>query len=224
MDLPIRNLIALRPKDFFPPNATWRNAVKGLHCEGWDDCRTDIVRYFTSEIRDEFFPAPNAYLNLRIGFTGGAAFCKLGNHRAAAAKAWLAANYGEDAILKKVRCFYRPISPPLKPLLKKCITGSSTLKFAHVDDKQVYLRDIGIHKLILVTHKRSPQELYSLDTTEDRLDKIHPSKCFIKRKLKFDLRSKCLRLDFTEVPANLIEIMLNSGSILSQIEENAKDE
>jgi len=214
LDLHISDLIALRPRDFYDPGSSWRNAAQKLHCQGWDQFRDDIVRYFTSDLKDHSFPAPNSHQELRIGFTGGAIYCKLGNHRAVAAKAWLASNHGENALFKKAKCYYRNICPPLKELMRECINEGYILKHAFVAYKNRSIREWGVRNLILVERNVSSCDLYSLDTIFDRLELIEPSKNIIIRVIKSDLRSKCLRLDFKVIPHRLIQIMLNDSKAI----------
>ncbi|UFH50975.1 hypothetical protein [Pseudomonas sp. KNUC1026] len=212
VDIPIRKLIALRRREFYAPCATWREAALSLHCKGWDPFRADIVRYFTSDLMDKPFPAPGAEGELRIGFAGGAIYCKLGNHRAVAAKAWLAGNFGENEVFKKAKCFYRKIIPSLKDLMKRCLKEGSTLKYASVSTDHTYLRAHGICDLFMVKSKCSGFEIYELDNTLGTLTPIAPSENPIHRILRLDLRSKCARLKFEKIPVKLIETMLDDSA------------
>jgi len=218
LDLPISSIVALRPSDFFRQGATWRSAAQGLHCEGWDRCRDSIVRYFTSNLEDSLFPAPYSYQELRIGFTGGAVYCKLGNHRTAAAKAWLASHYGEEAIFKQANCYYRPVKYSLKRLMEECIDEGSTLKFFYYTTdrfgfKNKLLRKAGIQYLVLVEHASSSCDLYILDSDSENLVPVSPGRNAVSRLLKIDFRSKCLRLDFKVVPVTLMKMMLDENPI-----------
>lgn len=215
LDIPIRDLIALRQRDFYTSGSTWREAALGLHCNAWDGFRDKIVDYFLSDLKDNPFPAPDSYQELRIGFTGGAMYCKLGNHRAVAAKAWLARNHSEDAIFKKAKCYFYTVSQPLKELMVQSIKSGSRLKHAFVSHEHVSIRDAGICHLIIVEHKSSSRDLYSLDTEIDRLDLILPSNNLITRLFRNDLRSKCLRLDFKTIAPRLINLILDDGKISS---------
>lgn len=214
LDIQICDLIALRPRDFYDSGSSWRNAAQKLHCQGWDQFRDDIVHYFTSDLKDHPFPAPNSHQELRIGFTGGAIYCKLGNHRAVAAKAWLASNHGENALFKKAKCYYRNICPPLKELMMECISEGHILKHAFVAYKNRSIREHGICNLILVERNTSSCDLYSLDTRFDKLELIEHSRYLIIRVTKSDLRSKCLRLDFKVIPPRLMQIMLNDSKAI----------
>ena len=208
LDVPIRSLIALRSRKLYAPGDTWRKAALNLNCEGWAENRFEIIRYFLSDLKNNSFPVLSSDQELRIGFTGGAIYCKLGNHRIVAAKAWLANNYSEYSILKKAKCYYREICPPLKELMNKCLEEGSTMHYASVSHDFKYLRKHNILGLIKV--KKSPWniDIYILDTQFDTLKLVPPSKNLISRVLKLDLRSKCSRPKFKTIPTKLIRIML----------------
>lgn len=211
LDIPIENLIALRSRDFYAPGSSWRKAALSLHCRGWDEFRADIVRYFTSDLLDKSFPPLDSHEELRIGFTGGAIYCKLGNHRAVAAKAWLAHNCSERAILKKAKCYYRKICPPLRELMNKCLAEGSTLKYAHVSSDCGYLRGRNICDVIMVKKRFLCFEIYNLNTEAETLELVVPGKNLIFRLLKLDLLLRCSRLKFKKIPTRLIEIMLDES-------------
>src|SRR5690554_1767423 len=215
LDIPIRDLIALRQRDFYKSGSTWREAALGLHCNAWDGFRDKIVDYFLSDLKDNPFPAPNSSQELRIGFAGGAMYCKLGNHRVVAAKAWLARNYSEDAILKKAKCYFYTVSQPLKELMEQSIKSGSRLKHAFVPYEYASIRDEGICHLITEEHKSLSCDLYSLNKKTDRLDLILPSNKPITRLFRNDLRAQCLRLDFKTIAPSLIKLILDDGNIPS---------
>ncbi|EDL70732.1 MULTISPECIES: hypothetical protein [Vibrio harveyi group] len=216
LDVPIKSLVALGPREFFEFGSSWREAVKGLHCDGWDDYYDEIVDYFTSALKDKSFPAPKSSQELRIGFTGGAIYCKLGNHRAVAAKAWLAYHQGEDAIFKLARCFYRPVKPVLRELMERCLTDGDKLKFFYYDPPKNSRQDVfpkteNIYYLVLVEKGSSESELYILDG--EKLVMITPKTGFFAAFSKGDLYSKCRKLRFKDVPPPLMEMMLNDGEV-----------
>lgn len=208
LDISIRSLIALRSRELYAPGDTWRKAALNLKCEGWAENRSKIIRYFLSDLANNSFPVLSSQQELRIGFTGGAIYCKLGNHRIVAAKAWLANNYSEHSILKKAKCYYREICPPLKKLMNKCLEEGTTLHYASVPHDFKHLRKYNILDLIKV--KKSPwsNDIYILDTQFDTLKLVPPSSNIIYRLLKLDLRSKCSRPKFKVIPIKLIKIML----------------
>jgi len=220
LDIPIRDLIALRQRDFYTTGSTWRDAALGLHCSGWEEFREKIVHYFVSDLRDNPFPAPNSSQELRVGFTGGAIYCKLGNHRAVAAKAWLASKHNEDEVFRKAKCYFYSVSDPLKKLMTGCLKNGSKLKHAYVPFEHEGIRNEGIFDLIIVENKSSACDLYSLDTETDCLDPIFPSKNPIARLLRNDLRSKCLRLEFKTVPPRLIKLIINDEKTSNLLKTN----
>lgn len=219
LDIPIGTLIALKPRPFYPPGSSWRDAAQKLDCDGWDDCRDEIVDYFTSDLREKPFPAPGASLELRIGFAGGAAYCRLGNHRAAAAKAWLAGNYGENAILKQAKCYYCNIPPRLKSLMRKCLEKGYTLKYSHAPTGHYDLPKHFSCNLVRVERGASQFDIYDLNTFKNSLTLIEPSKNVFSRLFRVDLRSKYSRRDFQEVPASLIKEILDDSKIIKLFEK-----
>ncbi|MBI6703048.1 hypothetical protein [Pseudomonas viridiflava] len=225
VDVPIKSVIALQPRVFYAPESSWRDAVQGLSCDGWATCRDKIVDYFTSDLKDNYFPPYDSKGELRIGFTGGAAYCLLGNHRMAAAKAWLAANYGEEAVLKKAKCYYYEISPPLKALMLECLEKGYALKYAHrptTDDKLPEHLD---HNIVKVEKALCRFDIYKLDTQKDSLACIKPSPNPLSRLFRMDTRSKYSRRKFQEVPATLLQKMLDDGEAIKMFEDsNCKPE
>lgn len=214
LDIPIGKLIALKPeKKFYPPGSSWRDAVKGLHYDGWDQSRNEIVRYFTSDLLDKPFPAERSSSELRIGFVGGAVYCRLGNHRAAAAKSWLAGNQGESAVFKKARAYYLNIVPKLKELMQMCVEKGYGLKYSHAPSNHSTLPIHFSYNLVMVEKEASNFDLYDLYSPHDSLEHIEAGSLFF-RLLKIDTRSKCARRQFQEVPIGLIKIMLDDSEAI----------
>jgi len=109
-DVPIGAVVALGRSDFSEDMDTWRTVVKdGLYNE-WD---LPVIDYFESEIRDQDFPAPGAYRDLRLYACGGAVLCSNGNHRLAGAVGWLAATKGSDTVLRKAFMEVAPVREKL---------------------------------------------------------------------------------------------------------------
>lgn len=223
-DIPVESLIALRPRDFYPQGSNWRKATLGLICNGWDKHRDEIVDYFTSPLGLKSFPAPNSELELRIGIIGGAYYCKLGQHRAAAAKAWLSYNRPTSAIFQHASCYYRPIRRSLKLLIAECLKNGAILKYFHDPEpsyktQYTFLSKINVLLLILVEHLDSSCDLYAIFGDHEELVKIRPSNNALPRWLKYDLRSKCLRLAYKVMPIELMQIMLDDQRVLGLIEK-----
>lgn len=101
-DVPIRAIFDLAHKNFLQdvPVWTWRAAATEGLSNTWSNF---VLDFFESEIRDAQLPADGSHSNLRLWSVGGAVRCENGIHRTTGAVTWLAAKYGEDAILKKVR-------------------------------------------------------------------------------------------------------------------------
>ncbi|WP_447773297.1 hypothetical protein [Aeromonas veronii] len=224
LDLPIKSIIALQPRDCFTFGSSWRDAVQGLHCQGWSDHRDEIINYFTSEIKDHSFPTPDSHLELRVGITGGATYCKLGMHRMIAAKAWLAYNHGENATLKQVHCFYRPLIESVKKIMEECVDKGYSLKFYHNstgnENERARSKAIGFDYLVLVEKNNSVRDLYMLDKYSETLEPIKHCKNFFKTICRLDLRSKLLRLKFKEVPLALMKMMLDDRQFDGFFEKN----
>jgi hypothetical protein len=214
LDIPIGKLIALKPEiKFYTPGSSWRDAAQGLHCDGWDKSRDEIVSYFTSDLLDKSFPAKGSSSWLRIGFVGGAVYCRLGNHRAAAAKAWLAGNHGESAVFKKAKSYYCDIVPKLKELMQMCVEKGYGLKYSHAPSNHATLPIHFSYNLVMVEKGVSNFDLYDLYSPHDLLEPIEAGSLF-SRLLKIDTRSKCARRQFQEVPIDLIKIMLDDSEAI----------
>lgn len=107
VDVPIKAIIDIGHKNFLrqeveEDNAiwTWRTAATKRLRNTWSNF---VLDYFESKIRDAPLPADGSHSNLRLWTVGGAVICENGIHRTTGAIAWLAAKYGEGAVLKKVR-------------------------------------------------------------------------------------------------------------------------
>ncbi|MEE4665198.1 hypothetical protein V2J91_05150 [Pseudomonas alliivorans] len=212
VDLPIGDLVALQSRKFYPQGATWREAAKGLDCEGWGEQRKAIIKYFESDLEDNKFPAPGALGYLKINFVGGAAYCNIGNHRVVAMKAWLARFHGEHSAFKRVSCQYQDIYPPLKKLMVTCQNNGCTMEYAFVPNDRDDIRySTGAHYLILVKRSWWRKEIYALDSYRDVFHRIYPSGNLILRLLRQDNRSKCLRFHFEKLSPSLVERVLNNA-------------
>ncbi|MBB3268726.1 hypothetical protein FHW79_006401 [Azospirillum sp. OGB3] len=100
LDVPVTAVVALGRSRLIKPGATWRRIVdEHLTDDTWTD---RVFDYIESEIRKQRFPAKGADGVLMLDACGGAVACSNGNHRLAAAIAWLAARHGDDAVLRKV--------------------------------------------------------------------------------------------------------------------------
>lgn len=230
LDVPISRLIGLLPRKYYSSNTTWRKAVKGLKCEGWEEVEDEIEDYFTSKLNNREFPVAGSEGELRFGSTGDAIFCEIGNHRASAAKAWLAYNQNEEAIFNNVYCCYRPLREPIKKLIEQCLKEGSQLK-VFVQRKQgsfnIYKRfgGGGLSNLILVNRNNGGIELYNI-LSEKRLELLSPRKNFLSFILKWSFPTNLLCLGFKDVSPNLMKKMLNDDSFfkLAQNEHDGLNE
>ncbi|WP_404398531.1 hypothetical protein [Idiomarina loihiensis] len=219
LDIPIRDIIALRERDFYQAGSSWRQAVVGLDCYGWDDVRDSIVDYFTSDLRDNAFPAPGSSGELRIGFVGGAAYCRLGNHRLAAAKAWLAYNCGEDAFLKKASCYYKPIFPEVENLMERCLVDGLTMKYAFLSldeggKKYDCLRNANLRRFLCVEERGRLPEIFVIES-DGKLSRIPNEGNFFRRIFNSGFYSKATSLNYEVVPSALIKLMLDKSKVIN---------
>ncbi|WP_420213444.1 hypothetical protein ACN8ZM_40235 (plasmid) [Burkholderia aenigmatica] len=106
LDVPVRSIVGLFHRSFAPDARTWRELLAGLHGKGWGP---ETLRYFESELGDDFFPAPCSAYGLRLRSWGGALVCSNGMHRLVAGACWLAARQGDNATFRKVRVEYHPL-------------------------------------------------------------------------------------------------------------------
>ncbi|WP_439885870.1 hypothetical protein ACTACK_13570 [Pseudomonas syringae] len=212
VDLPIGHLVALQSRDFYPQGSTWREAAKGLECEGWDQQRKAIVKYFESDLKQNKFPAPGARDHLKINFTGGAAYCNIGNHRVVAMKAWLARFHGELSVFKRVSCQYQDVYTPLKQLMMICQKNGYIMGHAFVsNDRDDIRKNTGAHDLILVKRSWWRREIYALDSQRDVFYRMSPSGNLILRLLRLDNRSKCLQFKFETLSPLLVDRILDEA-------------
>ena len=212
IDLPISEIHALDNREFLTPNVTWRDSVKGLKCEGWDDVADQVREYFTSELYEKLFPTPGAQRPLTMGFTGGAPHCLFGNHRLSAGKALLAKT-SEDSKLYKVKCLYRPVKEAIKSVLEECLKNGDTLKYYHlpVDNctgRYKFFYDEGYRNFLRVDSVNQKTKIYVFGEYFDCF-KVQYTFPFLPRIFKSDMYSLCKRLSFRTIPNYLIEQILD---------------
>jgi len=129
---------------------TWKEAVDKLECKDWDEVK--IVNWFTTPIFDTPFPVEESKSELRIGIVGGARYCKLGNHRLAAAKVWMFDKRPKQPTLQKVHYYYYPVEPTAIRLLRDGLRKNVNVSFG--------FDDIGLKNLFVQYTKK--WELYQL--------------------------------------------------------------
>jgi|GEM_PF-5951866 len=215
LDVAISNIHALCSNKAYRLGVTWRTAVSGLDCNGWEEKRDEIIGYFTQPTVGQDFPTAAEGVYLKVRFVGGALYCVIGNHRLLAAKVWLACNYRENAILRAVECSYSPINPDLKPYFERALKGECKLRYAFISaDQRQFLRKYNLPQManiLCVDTKKGSPELF--DITNNQMKKIRFEGTWFNRKmnkLKFSLR---MLFKYDLVPFKLIETMLNEGAV-----------
>lgn len=185
--LEINSLERNEEHSFFNCN-TWKEAVEKLECKEWDEAK--VINWFTTPIFDTPFPVEDSKSELRIGIVGGARFCKLGNHRLAAAKVWMLDNKPKQPTLQKVHYYYYPVEPTAIRLLRDGLQNDVHVSFG--------LDGTGL-KHLFVQYKKK-WELYQL---RDGYELIKSGRC----KLMGKLHSRNYTLEL--IPKPLIEVLLN---------------
>jgi hypothetical protein len=205
VDVPLRNVVAMEKKKFNRTGENWRDAAQKLDCEGWSNVKAEIEHYFKSDLRENEFPAPGSQKPLKLYVTGQAAFCKLGNHRLAAAMVWKADAEGYSSELKKAKCYHYRIHPTVVPILRKCEDGKGKLYVYEVDAYQSYIlyERFGFWKLY--RQKRVPLSPIVKDTYDYKL-------IFAGPKLSINLLAK-LSLNFVRIPVRVIELLLKESLV-----------
>ncbi len=127
-DVPLTSIVALSHTNFADHDATtWRELFEGLHCSDWDE---RALTYFESAIGATHFPSATARSTLDLGAYGGAAHCSNGNHRLVAAVVWLAARFGDTAMLRKVRVGYKAAHRPAVELIAEAVRAGKRVDIA----------------------------------------------------------------------------------------------
>ncbi|NTY41149.1 hypothetical protein [Burkholderia diffusa] len=128
-DVPLTSIVALSHKNFATGAMTWRELFDGLQCSDWDE---RALTYFESEIGATLFPSATARRTLDLSAHGGAVHCSNGNHRLVAAVVWLAARFGDSAVLRKVRVGYTTTHRPAVALIANAARNGKRVDIASV--------------------------------------------------------------------------------------------
>ncbi|PCE30227.1 hypothetical protein BZL54_21275 [Burkholderia ubonensis subsp. mesacidophila] len=128
-DVPLTSIVALSHKNFATGATTWRELFDGLQCSDWDE---RALTYFESEIGATLFPSATARRTLDLSAYGGAVHCSNGNHRLVAAVVWLAARFGDTAVLRKVRVGYTTTHRPAVALIANAVRNGKRVDIASV--------------------------------------------------------------------------------------------
>ncbi len=166
---------------------TWKNAVSKLTCKGWDENK--VVHWFTTPIRDKPFPVKGASSELRIGITGGARFCKLGNHRLAAGKVWMMHNRPQNPTFRDVHYYYYPVEPTAVGLLNRGTSEKCKVSFSKNE-----------HGKYILVEEDGRWEIHEFRGEYLLMD---------SGKSQIGLSLKKRKLEFKEIPVPLIHDLLN---------------
>ncbi|WP_157655433.1 hypothetical protein [Burkholderia ubonensis] len=128
-DVPLTPIVALSHKNFATGATTWRELFDGLQCSDWDE---RALTYFESEIGATLFPSATARRTLDLSAYGGAVHCSNGNHRLVAAVVWLAARFGDTAVLRKVRVGYTTTHRPAVALIVNAVRNGKRVDIVSV--------------------------------------------------------------------------------------------
>lgn len=215
VDAPLKAVVALGRNDFWNKGDTWRSIVGCLTGEGWSE---DVFDYFESELLDNPFPALYSRYELKLMCIGGACSCVNGNHRLAAAKSWLIARHGEEAILKKVKVSYYPIHKALIPLLEKAQAEQADLFISIADYEErrhLTVQSRSVEFFITIAG-RLPQVFAWL---QDELVEVSEPSNIFQRFLPWLVDSWYEKRQWDVVPLSVIVTLLDSGWIEDQLKE-----
>ncbi|EGQ9979473.1 hypothetical protein EM59_016455 [Vibrio parahaemolyticus] len=148
-NVPIRELIAARHRDFYKKGESWRVAAPKMDFPEWE--KTSTIGYFTSPLKGVKFPFNESPRELELMITGGAISCKWGSNRVVAGMVIKAFEEGANAEFEQVCCFYRPLEETLRPVFEKVMTGKAKLSFNSPPNKATAL---------LLTHDNGAWEFY----------------------------------------------------------------
>ncbi|NTS77046.1 hypothetical protein HR060_09190 [Catenovulum sp. SM1970] len=192
-DVPIKDVISLgeTDRDILAKGDTWRTSTYKLHCKSWDQNKAKIFQYFISKQKKRYFPAEGSTNDLHVGYIADVYFCKLGNHRLLAAKAWLNNIIGPNMKIYRVYCTEYTLLPDVKDILKKCIEDSGTIAVCH---KTRYLK-VKSNKGVTLYHKNNDKDSYKKVYNLADLRTL-------PQKLKGTL-------DFREIPIEIVKRLLN---------------
>lgn len=136
LDVPLTSIVGLIHKHFAPNATTWRSLLKGIHGVGWG---WDMLDYLDSEYGDRPPPLDDAAGSLQLQAFGGALICTNGMHRLVAAVCWLAARYGDAAMLRKVPVRYQPANRAAVALMNAVLGAGARLDAARINSRRTVI-------------------------------------------------------------------------------------
>lgn len=211
VDVPVHKLVSLNRRDFWSPGDTWRSATYKLHGEGW---KAQVLKYFESQIKDQWFPAPNSTEPLTLRSFGGLVECSVGNHRIIAARSWLTAKYGCAAYFNSVRVRAFSIPPCVVRFLEEAVQEGSDVLISNISSQEIANFKYGDSYIELLLRKASDK--YTIHGWLD--DEIKPiRRTFLQRNFPIFFPSRFYRRKWYRLPCRLAKMILDDAWITSQI-------
>lgn len=214
-NIPFENVVGLEKRNEFKDCVTIRDTAYRLHCEGWDERKTEVLAYFNSPLRDNEFPVTGSRKPLTMHAIGDAAYCFLGNHRLPAMFVYNAYSSNFDEVLKEVKCTKYGVNESLFEILTLVSKGEGRLYYYHVDsyDKFILL-ETGL-RWTLYRNKRS---LGQSDKEDFYFHKVCSGFFEWSQKIAFCLFSPVPKSSYKELPQRISRLFLGD-SLLNDAEE-----
>ena len=206
-DVPLRNIIALGRRDFWEYGDSWRDATLRLHGRSWSG---KVFPYFEGALEEKPFPADESLYQLRLTCIGGACECGNGNHRLVAAKAWLAAQYGDAASLKKAKVSHYPIRADIKPILDEAQNRDECLWISPVGFHQRSFTRVG-DEAVNAFYRLGDTNQYLWASTDSAVFRVRDSRTWVQKCLPWlDRNTQPLR-DWDMLPKEVVNAILDDA-------------
>jgi hypothetical protein len=211
LDVPIESVVALGHRNDFG-NGSWRDAVAALHGTGWEE---DIFRYFDSPLLERSFPAANSRYQLRMTCVGGASECDNGNHRLAAAMAWLGHRDGAAACLRMVHITAYRLDPTVRYAIQSLAERGRSLFLGLRRHDRADISGIGSDIKIAFSRENDRESIHAIRGAE--LASIQQRRYLLER-LSSPRREDDLTYQFIwhELPPPVLRALLNDGWVNRQ--------
>lgn len=161
MDVQLSSIKGLSKDDFYPFGSNWRKAIHGLKCVGWEKVQDEIIEYFTSNEQGREFPTDGSEKEMRVHFVGDIAYCGIGNHRLVAAKAWLAHEVGDNALLHNIICSFKEVTPEFKEIFEQSLNQGAKLYYGYTGQWGIH-DSRNIRNILRIDLKRSVSKFYEI--------------------------------------------------------------
>lgn len=199
MDIPIDAIVGLHHLNFTKNGATWRESLSGLRGTDWSP---KVFHYFTSEIRDQNFPAIEARRTLHLRCYSGAVTSINGAHRLTGAIAWLCSNQSDSSVLLKVRTSYHIGRERILDKIISISRESQSLEVAQIP--KIEYQETSKSPVDFLLRSKSPKgaiQVFEIITQEDSLIPVYTP---IFKKI-FRIQTKdYIHLEWDTLPKTLI--------------------